>query len=239
MRQRAIRVVAVAGVALVGVWAGARIYSVYRAERGREVVRSPAGEATRPVADDFTGSSPDPMLPPTKIPDRLPDFSLHDLEGKTASISAWRGQSLIVNFWATWCAPCQREIPLLEALQGEWAGRGITVIGIAVDQRENVRAYAKQLKIRYPLLIGEEDALEAAAAFGVASPVFPFTVFTDHRGDVVALYLGELHQAEAALILSVVQDLDAGKVALPQARHTITERLRVLASDPQTRDRQG
>ena len=79
----------------------------------------------------------------------------------------------------------------------------MAVIGIAVDDRDTVLAYADELKIAYPLLIGEQDALDAAAAFGVESPAFPFTVFTDRRGEVVALYVGELHKPQADLILSV------------------------------------
>jgi len=72
--------------------------------------------------------------------------------------------------------------------------------------------------------------LDAAAAFGVDSPVLPFTVFTDRRGEVVALYMGELHQAQADLILSQVQDLNRDRIALPQARRTISEGLRALGA---------
>jgi hypothetical protein len=104
----------------------------------------------------------------------------------------------------------------------------VTVIGIAVDHRDAVLAYADELKIAYPLLIGEQDALDVAAAFGVESPVFPFTVFTDRRGEVVALYMGELHQSVANLILSVVQNLNQDRVALPEARRTISEGLNAL-----------
>jgi len=89
-------------------------------------------------------------------------------------------------------------------------------------------AYAQQLGIPYPLLIGEQDALDAAAAFGVESPAFPFTVFTDRRGEVVALYMGELHKAQADLILGVVQTLNQDQVALPEARRTIAAGLRAL-----------
>ena len=81
-----------------------------------------------------------------------------------------------------------------------------------------------------PLLVGEQDALDAAAALGVASPVFPFTVFTDARGEVVALYMGELHQAQADLILSRVQNLDQDQLALPEARRDIAERTARAAS---------
>jgi peroxiredoxin len=102
------------------------------------------------------------------------------------------------------------------------------VVGIAVDYPDKVRAYADELKIAYPLLIGDQDALDVISAFGVESPVFPFTVFTDRRGEVVTLYLGELHKAQADLILSVVQSLNKNRVQLPEARRTIAEGLHRL-----------
>jgi thiol-disulfide isomerase/thioredoxin len=135
---------------------------------------------------------------------------------------------LIINFWATWCAPCRSEIPLLQSLHAEWAGRDVTVVGIAVDYREPVLAFAQRYKIGYPLLIGEQDALDAAAAFGVRSPVFPFTVFTDRRGEVVALFIGELHRPQAELILSQVQSLNMDVVELTAARRAIAEGLSAL-----------
>ena len=136
-----------------------------------------------------------------------------------------------MNFWATWCAPCRREIPLLQSLQAQWSGRDVEVVGVAVDYRDKVRAYAEELKIGYPLLIGEEDALEVAARFGVVTPVFPFTVFTDRRGEVVTLYVGELHKAQADLILSVVETLNQNHVQLAEARRNIAAGLQALAAD--------
>jgi len=118
---------------------------------------------------------------------------------------------------------------MLKTLSGEWADRGVEVIGIAVDHREGVANYAKALSIPYPLLIGEQDALDVADALGVPSPVFPFTVFTDSRGQVVALFVGELKKAQADLILSVVQDVNGRKLALPEARRSITEGLNSLS----------
>ena len=107
------------------------------------------------------------------------------------------------------------------------------VVGIAVDHREQVAGFAKELKIGYPLLIGEQDALNVASSLGVDSPVFPFTVFTDRRGEVVALYVGELHKAQANLILSVVQNLNQDRLALQEARRSITEGLQSLMSRTQ------
>jgi thiol-disulfide isomerase/thioredoxin len=188
------------------------------------------GPATRVAAGEASAPSSDDLPPVVKIPDRLPQFSLGDRSGKTTPIAFFAGKSLIINFWATWCAPCRSEIPLLESLQAEWAGRGASVVGIAVDHRDEVLEFADRFKIGYPLLIGEQDALDAAASFGVTSPVFPFTVFTDRRGEVVALFIGELHQPQAELILSQVQQLNDGQIELPAARRAITAGLNALHS---------
>lgn len=177
------------------------------------------------------GEAPAPLDTPyamVKIPERLPDFTLANRDGKPTSISAWRGKSLILNFWATWCAPCRREIPILESLDVQWKPQNVAVIGIAVDRRDEVLAFAAALHITYPLLIGEQDALDAAAAVGVDSPMFPFTVFTDRRGEVVAVFVGELHRPQADLILSKVKDIDDDRIALPAARRAIAAGLDTL-----------
>jgi thiol-disulfide isomerase/thioredoxin len=224
----------IAGIALLalGMAAGAWFQFTRGTPGGRPgpAIRVAAGEAGAPNSDDFADESPRASIPPPKIPDRLPQFSLADRSGKSTPIASFAGKSLIINFWATWCAPCRSEIPLLETLQAEWAGRGTSVVGIAVDHRDEVLEFADRFKIGYPLLIGEQDALDAAASFGVASPVFPFTVFTDRRGEVVALFIGELHQPQAELILSQVQQLNAGQIELPAARRAITAGLGALHS---------
>lgn len=229
MNRRLIRFAVAALTIVLGVWSGAHLYSKRAVGplHGRGIA-VPVGEASAPTASDFLPGFDAPVSSPVKIPDRLPDFSLKDSDGKATSIKAWNGKSLVINFWATWCAPCRREIPLLKTLSSEWAARDVTVVGIAVDRRDEVLAYARQLGIPYPLLIGEQDALDAAAAFGVESPAFPFTVFTDRRGEVVALYLGELHKAQADLILGVVQTLNQDHVGLPEARRTIDAGLQAL-----------
>jgi thiol-disulfide isomerase/thioredoxin len=208
----------IAGIALLalGMAAGAWFQFTRGTPEGRPgpAIRVAAGEASAADSSDFAAE-----LPPPKIPDRLPQFSLEDRSGKTTPIASFAGKSLIINFWATWCAPCRSEIPLLEALQAEWAGRGASVVGIAVDHRDEVLEFADRFKIGYPLLIGEQDALDAAASFGVASPVFPFTVFTDRHGEVVALFIGELHRPQAELILSQVQQLNDGQIELPAVKH--------------------
>jgi hypothetical protein len=89
--------------------------------------------------------------------------------------------------------------------------------------------FADEFKIGYPLLVGEQDALDVAAKFGMPSPAFPFTVFTDRRGEVVALFVGELHRPQADLIMSAVHNLDLGSLQLSQARRQIAAGLDALA----------
>jgi thiol-disulfide isomerase/thioredoxin len=229
MKHQAMRIAGAALLVVLGIWAGAELHLFHGAAQSHRGVPVPAGEASAPNPSDLEQAEL-ALVPPRKIPDRLPQFSLEDRTGKATSIASFGDKSLIINFWATWCAPCRREIPLLEALHAEWAGRGVSVVGVAVDYRDKVLQFADQLKIGYPLLMGEQDALDAAAALGVESPVFPFTVFTDRRGEVVALFVGELHRPQAELILTQVQDLNQNLVQLPAARRVITEGLRALKS---------
>lgn len=161
------------------------------------------------------------------IPETLPDFTLATLEGPPRALSSFEHPSLIVNFWATWCAPCRREIPLLRQLRAERGARGVEVVGVAVDFREDVVKYAADIGLDYPLLIGEEDGLAAADAFGI-DPVFPFTIFADAERRIVAVKVGELHADEAAYILDHVERVNAGTLELALAREQIRAEIRRL-----------
>lgn len=155
------------------------------------------------------------------IPQTLPSFSLHDRDGKLRSIDEWKGKSLVINFWATWCEPCRKEIPLLKQLHAERASQGTEVIGIAMDFRDKVLKYAEEIGMDYTLLIGEQDAMDAADAMG-ASNALPVTVFTDSQGRIVTLYTGELNAAEAGTILDAVAGINRGTLTLEQARTAIS-----------------
>jgi thiol-disulfide isomerase/thioredoxin len=227
MKAPALRYFGAALLVLLGIWAGSKLHSINVAREAGVAV--PAGTASPPDPSDPAQLQTVPPQPPV-IPAKLPQFSLNDLGGKLTPISSWNGKSLMINFWATWCAPCRREIPLLKTLSADWAGRGLEVVGIAVDHPDKVRQFAGEFKIGYPVLVGEQDALEVAAAFGMASPAFPFTVFTDSRGEIVTLFLGELHRPQAEFILSEVQDLNQDRVQLAEARRKIAEGLERIAA---------
>jgi thiol-disulfide isomerase/thioredoxin len=231
MTDRALRAAATALVVIVGIWAGFRVYSTWTApDAGHRGIATPVGKASPPVSSDLA-DQPHAGLAGSdiKIPTRLPAFTLADLGGAPTPITHWKGKSLVINFWATWCAPCRREIPMLGHLAAQWADRGVVVVGVAVDHSQAVARYAQELKIPYPLLVGEQDALDAALALGVASPVFPFTVFTDEAGEIVALYIGELHAPQADLILSQVQSVNRHDLGLSEARRSIGAGLDRLA----------
>ncbi|MEX2149330.1 MAG: TlpA disulfide reductase family protein [Steroidobacteraceae bacterium] len=161
------------------------------------------------------------------IPEFRPEVTLADRDGKPRSLSEWDGKPLIINFWATWCAPCRREIPMLNALAVDEQYAAFEIIGIAIDFREDVLKYLEKMPIDYTVLIGEQDGLAAARAFGMESIGLPFTAFTDRRGRIATIHVGELHLPQAQVILSAIRDVDAGILDLPVARTQIQEGLRI------------
>ena len=228
MNSTGLRYLGAALIVLVAIWLGVKFHL---GRQDHEGVSVRAGVASVPdPTEDAALQAADGRHP--VVPAKLPDFSLADLAGKPTSVSSWNGKSLVINFWATWCAPCQREIPLLKTLAADWGARNLTVVGIAVDHPDKVREFAGRFKIDYPMLVGEQDALDVAAQFGMASPAFPFTVFTDQRGEIVALFVGELHRPEADFILSQVQSLNQDRIQLPEARRAIAEALGAMANKP-------
>ena len=150
----------------------------------------------------------------------LPPLSLPGLDGKLHRLTDWKDRMQVVNFWASWCEPCRREIPLLRSLRRERAADRLEIVGIAIDSRDATQTYARSSGIDYPVLVGEQGGLEAAAAFGM-DPVLPFSVFADRAGRIVAVKVGELHRNEADLILDRMHDLDQGRLSLSTAREQI------------------
>jgi thiol-disulfide isomerase/thioredoxin len=139
----------------------------------------------------------------------------------THRLADWKGRPVLVNFWATWCDPCRREIPLLKTLRHEHAADGLQIVGIAVDSLEAVRQYTAEHGIDYPVLIGQQGGLAAVTAFGMDT-VLPFSVFADRQGRIVTLKIGELHRDEAELILERLREVDAGTLTVSAAREQIS-----------------
>lgn len=140
-----------------------------------------------------------PDIPRSSIPEYAPDFALRDLEGNMRAFSEWEGRILIVNFWATWCAPCRREIPVLVALQAAHPEDQLTVLGIAIDEDDAVREYAGQIGMTYTTLVGQLDAIQVSGRYGNHIGAMPYTVIVGpdrrihwvHAGEVTAPMLDE------------------------------------------------
>jgi thiol-disulfide isomerase/thioredoxin len=188
-------------------------------------VQYPGSVRSKPAA---AGES-DGSAPPTakRIPEKLPDVTMPDAQGVSHKLSEWRGRPLMVNFWATWCDPCRREIPLLKSLRHERAADSLEIVGIAVDFQDAVMDYTHKIGIDYPVLIGEKDGMAAIDAFGMDT-VFPFTVFADKDGRIFTVKVGELHSDEAKVILDGLRDVDDGKVDLAAARQQIAAQMAKL-----------
>jgi thiol-disulfide isomerase/thioredoxin len=195
---------------------------------------APAGSAPDSAPASAPASAP-PVLPTTTTqttgtrgpPLSLPDVTLPDSNGTLHHLAEYRGRPLVLNFWATWCEPCRREIPLLQALHQERGG-AVQIVGVAVDFRADVLRYAQARGLSYPLLMGEKDGLAAVTALGMDT-AFPFTVFADSHGNIIAVKRGELHADEARLILGEVTAVDSGGTALTAARSAVSAGLRDLA----------
>src|SRR5688572_19182784 len=149
--------------ALLVIAAACAGFAAYRFLHETSVTQVPPAPAN-PSTQTSQGKDDSGRVRGRSIPERVPDVALPDREGKERRLTEWTGRPLLINFWATWCAPCRREIPLLRQLRSERARDGLEVIGIAVDFRDAVLEYARTIGLDYPLLIGEQEGFEAAAA---------------------------------------------------------------------------
>ena len=161
--------------------------------------------------------------PPPPQPAKLevathPAFSLPDLEGTSRDFAEWDGKHRLLNFWATWCAPCRREIPLLKTFQDEHGAAGFQVLGIAVDFPEQVTSYAEQAEFNYPILIGQQDAMAVAESSGIEFIGMPFTMFVARDGEYIGAYIGELHQSHLDDVVNIMTRLDSGDITKDEAR---------------------
>ena len=127
---------------------------------------------------------------------RRPDFVLADAAGRTVTADAFDGQVVLVNFWATWCTPCVEEMPMLSQLQQDHAGQGVTVVGIAVDEPERAREFARSLQLDYTVLFGLPEAMLAGRRYGNGSGMLPYSVLVDRAGVIRWTRLGAVQRGQ-------------------------------------------
>ena len=129
------------------------------------------------------------------------EASFLDLSGKPRRVAEWQGRVVLVNFWATWCAPCREEIPLLVAARESFGPSGVEILGIAIDNAAKVVEFTRTVPISYPILLAEADGLDLMRRLGNTSGGLPYTVVADRRGALIYRKLGALRQDDLDAVL--------------------------------------
>ena len=129
-------------------------------------------------------------------------LTLPDAGGRAQAISQWRGKVLVVNFWATWCVPCREEMPEFVRAQNEYGGKGLQIVGIAVDNADKVQQFSHELGLNYPALIGGYPAMDLSKALGNELLALPFTLVLDRQGKVAYTHLGPVKPEQFRGVIS-------------------------------------
>jgi thiol-disulfide isomerase/thioredoxin len=130
--------------------------------------------------------------------------TLVDSRGTPKALSQWQGRPLLINFWASWCAPCLEEMPQLDAVAREQPADGLQILGIALDRADNVADFERKHPTHYPLLVADERIRDILPALGNAAQGIPFSVLIDAEGHVRHIRLGVLHASELKKWLQAV-----------------------------------
>jgi thiol-disulfide isomerase/thioredoxin len=181
-------------IVLLLVAAGAAGFGVYQ---WLAPTTGPAPTNGTPVAQTVT--APRPMSPEEALNTKFESLG----DGASHSLNDWRGKVVLVNYWATWCAPCREEIPLLVKLQAQYAASGLQVVGIATDETstKDVKDYLTKMVVNYPMLMGDENVDRMVAGFGGNLIGLPFSLLLDRDGHVIKLTAGQLDPKDTDLMI--------------------------------------
>ena len=129
------------------------------------------------------------------------EFSLADLSGQQRNIAEWQGKILVINFWATWCPPCLKEIPDFIQLQNQFNDKNLQFIGIAIDDKDAVNEYLSTIKINYPMLIAGDEGISLSRQLGNVIGAVPFTLIVNQQGQIIYRHPGELSKEKIVEII--------------------------------------
>jgi len=130
------------------------------------------------------------------VPDIRPGFSMPDLSGKLRSISEWNDKVVVLNFWATWCPPCLKEMPTFTELREELAAHPFEVIGVAIDQPDPVQDFIDTMGVEYPILLGEETGIRVMQDYGNRLSTLPYTVVINRQQKIVKVFRKEINRKD-------------------------------------------
>jgi len=131
-----------------------------------------------------------------------PEFAALDIDGEMRNIKEWDGKLILLNFWATWCPPCKREIPDFIALQKKYGDQGFQIIGIAIDDEDAVRAYMKKVGMNYPSLVVQDEGVMLAKRYGNGIGALPYSVLINRDGEISYTIKGELSKIRAKELMA-------------------------------------
>ena len=171
-------------------------------------------------SSESNNKDPEVTVTQKKITERnfLGEFELIDLNNVMTNSSKWNGQYKLINFWATWCAPCRREIPLLNNTQKEYQDMSVQIIGIAVDVLDDVIAYSEETPFEYPVLVGEEEAIAIAENANIEFIGLPFTMLVDDQNEIIKTHLGEIKEHHIDMLTEVIRKMQRGKISVEEAK---------------------
>ncbi len=121
-------------------------------------------------------------------------LELADTSGARQPLAQWKGKIMVLNFWATWCPPCRKEIPAFSAMSGKYRDKGVQFVGISIDTAGNVRDFQREHQVGYPLLIAEPSVVQLTESLGNAAQGLPFTVIVDKTGVISRVKVGMLSE---------------------------------------------
>jgi thiol-disulfide isomerase/thioredoxin len=130
--------------------------------------------ATRPPEGPTQGAS-------DVSPAAVMAAGFRDLQGRPRSLGEFQGRVVVLNFWATWCAPCREEMPAFERLQAKWKARGVQFVGVSAEEGPKVLEFAKRFGVTYPLWVGGDEVPELSRRLGNSKGVLPHTVVFDRQ----------------------------------------------------------
>ena len=133
----------------------------------------------------------------------MSDFFLENIEGETISIVEFRGKKTLINFWATWCRPCRKEMPMLNGVFLSQDPSDFSVVGIAIDKPEKVKQFVAELGIDFPIMVGQSEAYDVMKDLGNEALTLPYTILIDEEGEVVWSKNTELKHSDMDEVLGI------------------------------------
>lgn len=192
--MRAQRVILIFSIAMLASFAGAFAYRYVYVQPWEGEALSAAQETSQGTSQGTSSGTSGASV----VGSLRPDFMLGSGTGEQVSASSFDGSVTLVNFWATWCAPCREEMPMLVDLHRAYAGFGFQVVGVAMDDVQQARDFATGLGVDYPILVGTADVMAMAQSYGNLSGSLPYSVLIDRDGVVRWTHLGVLEKADLA-----------------------------------------